>query len=148
MKIMMKIGKSGRYWMNQGIQLKQHLKDNNNELSNACNQIWKWSSFDFSKLCWHFFMKIWKCKILMKIRKSGKYIGWIKVCNWNTSYRQQQSFRNALIKSKNWFSFWFFEKYVDIFSWKSVRMQNFGKNPEIRNSIGWINCVCNRKRKL
>ena len=47
-----------------------------------------------------FFMKIWKCKILMNIRKSGKYIGCIKVCYWNTRYRQQPKLSNTLIKSK------------------------------------------------
>ena len=88
-----------RYWMNQGMQLKQHLKTTTRAFK-CINQIRKWLSFGFLKICWHFFMKIWKCKILMKIRKSGKYIRWIKVCNWNTSYRQQKELSNTRIKSK------------------------------------------------
>ena len=62
-----------RYWMDQGMQLKQHLKTTTRAFK-CINQIRKWLSFDFVKLCWHFFRKIWKCKILIKIQKSGKYI--------------------------------------------------------------------------
>ena len=88
------------------------------------------------RVCLHFFMKIWKCDFLMKIRKSGRHFEWIKEYNWNTSYRKQQELSNALIKSENSFHFCF-QKYVDIFSWKSENSK-FWWNPEIQK-IYWMN---------
>ena len=50
------------YWMNQEMQLKQHLKTTTKAFK-CMNQIRKWSSFDFSKLCWHFFHENLKMQI-------------------------------------------------------------------------------------
>ena len=48
------------YWMNQGMQLKQELQTRTRAFK-CIDQIRKCISFWFSKICWHFFMKIWKC---------------------------------------------------------------------------------------
>ena len=117
----MKIRESGKYigWIkvcNRNTSYRQQ-----HERSKYINQIKIDLHLSFQNYVDIFFMKIWKCKVFMKIWKSGKYIGWVKLYNWNTSYRQQQE----LIWTKSYISF-LFSKDVDIFLMKSVNVKFAG----------------------
>ena len=135
-KMLIKIRKSGKYfgWIKVCNWNTSYEQQHELQMHGSNPEV---HSFLIFKNMLTFFMKIWKCKISMKIRKSGKYIGWMKACNWNRSYRQQQEFSNTGIKQENTLHF-SFQKYVDIFSW-NLKMWIFDKNPEIMK-ICWT-CI-------